>query len=194
MSDYTPEIPYGYCHCGCGGKTKPHSSTSALKGHKKGEPRKFLNGHQRRIFDRAKNFWGRVRLTANDDLCWEWTGCRNKAGYGTILSDYKHTLTHRMAWELTNGKIPEGLYALHHCDNKGCCNPKHLYLGTYADNSRDLELRGSRGHQKLKREQIPTIRERYKNGATLTELAKNYGVALRTISRAVKRISWKHTE
>ena len=42
------KIPYGYCHCGCGQKTKLHTETRPSKGYVKGEPRKYIIGHARR--------------------------------------------------------------------------------------------------------------------------------------------------
>lgn len=38
-------IPYGYCHCGCGQKTTIIKENSYTRGLIKGEPRKYLKGH-----------------------------------------------------------------------------------------------------------------------------------------------------
>jgi hypothetical protein len=72
--------------------------------------------------------------------CWPWTGAIiKKLGYGEINSCTGITLyARRVAWELTNGEIPDGLYVLHRCDNKWCVNPAHLFLGTAGDNARDM--------------------------------------------------------
>lgn len=40
------EIPYGQCHCGCGGRTKLAPYSSKRAGLIRGEPRKYLSGHQ----------------------------------------------------------------------------------------------------------------------------------------------------
>lgn len=39
------EIPYGYCHCGCGQKTEISKYTNKKTGWVKGEPRRYILGH-----------------------------------------------------------------------------------------------------------------------------------------------------
>jgi len=74
------------------------------------------------------------KLTRVGD-CLEWQGGKTGRGYGTIWLDGIHEATHRLAWVLANGRpIPEGMYVLHSCDNKICCEPEHLRLGTQAEN------------------------------------------------------------
>ena len=75
--------------------------------------------------------------------CLEWTKSTNRNGYGLIGFDGKCRLAHRVAWELANGPIPDGLNVLHHCDNPPCCDTeKCLFLGTQADNVADMEAKG----------------------------------------------------
>lgn len=88
----------------------------------------------------AKEFWERVDRSKD---CWEWRGYRNWAGYGIIHPTPGVKLrTHRIAYELTHGPIPIGLYVLHRCDNPSCVRPEHLFLGTLADNNRDMAAKG----------------------------------------------------
>jgi len=80
----------------------------------------------------------------------EWSGCALKDGYGLIRVDGKTVLTHRLAWELANGPIPDGLHVLHHCDNPPCRQTEptegypegHLFLGTNEDNVADKMAKG----------------------------------------------------
>jgi hypothetical protein len=82
--------------------------------------------------------------------CLEWTGHKVPKGYGQIGYDSKVVSTHRLAWELVNGPIPDGLNVLHHCDNPPCCETQptegypdgHLFLGTKADNNADMRAKG----------------------------------------------------
>ena len=86
-------------------------------------------------------FWAKVRKT---DGCWLWTAgtFARRYGYGQFgLNGHPHK-AHRLAWEFTNGPIPEGLSVLHHCDNPPCVNPAHLFLGTRGDNTRDMMMKG----------------------------------------------------
>lgn len=82
-----------------------------------------------------EKFWARV---ARSDGCWLWTGGTGPRGYGVVRYQGAAFRAHRLAWILTHGPIPEGLFVCHHCDNPPCCNPAHLFLGTGADNMRDM--------------------------------------------------------
>lgn len=79
---------------------------------------------------------------ANDRGCIEWLGSRDENGYGRVHCGGTPRLAHRVAWELENGPIPSGLCVLHGCDNPPCINPSHMFLGTQADNMRDMVKKG----------------------------------------------------
>ena len=92
-----------------------------------------------------------VGLIRAPNGCLEWTGATNPAGYGLMRANGKVVLTHRLAWALANGAIPDGLQVLHHCDNPPCCDAEtHLFLGTDADNRADMAAKGrGRGPARL---------------------------------------------
>jgi hypothetical protein len=75
--------------------------------------------------------------------CWLWEGYV-RSGYGRL----RGKSVHRLAWEEVNGPIPAGLSICHRCDVRLCCNPEHLFLGTNADNNRDMSAKGRNGQSK----------------------------------------------
>jgi len=93
-----------------------------------------------------------ARLELKPNGCLEWTGSTSR-GYGQMKVNGTNEGTHRVAWTLVHGPIPDGLGVLHHCDNPPCgqTDPTegypdgHLFLGTRADNIADMDAKGRRG-------------------------------------------------
>jgi hypothetical protein len=50
--------------------------------------------------------------------------------------------TNRAEWLIHHGSIPNGMHVLHRCDNRACHEIEHLFLGTHADNMRDMADKG----------------------------------------------------
>lgn len=103
------------------------------------------------------------------DECWPWQGGKTPKGYGQLnvgrdaegRQDTRYT--HRIAYQLAHGVDPAGALVMHSCDNPPCCNPKHLSLGTQADNVADASrkgryLRGLKvGSRRWKRQQLQQV-------------------------------------
>lgn len=133
--------------------------------------------------------------------CWIWTGGKMKSGRGRISVAGKRQLAYRVVWLVNFGEVPDGLHVLHKCDNPSCVRPDHLFLGTHADNMRDMwnKGRGTCGEDqhacKLTEEQVKEIRRRYrryshKDGSGA--LAREYGIGLVEVWRIVKGQRWRH--
>jgi hypothetical protein len=114
----------------------------------------------------AERFWTKVDKTSSQFGCWLWTGALNRSGYGKIGDQGRTLQTHRVAWELINGQIPDGLFVCHDCDrfypvgdtfHRRCVRPDHLFLGTDGDNTRDCLTKDRMGVAKLKTSDIPLI-------------------------------------
>lgn len=113
-----------------------------------------------------KVFWSRVDIKTKDE-CWDWVGNSfNVQGYGRFSIGNKNGggiryISNRIAYFLTYPKDNQDFVVRHSCDNKKCCNPNHLSLGTYSDNSIDIREKNNQGHQKLNWEQVKSIRQKY---------------------------------
>lgn len=83
---------------------------------------------------------GRFKVTETG--CHEWTGWRNKLGYGETYVGKKRFRTHRVVYAAHHGAIPKGMQVCHRCDNPACCNIEHLFLGTAKDNCLDSIAKG----------------------------------------------------
>lgn len=151
-SKYTPnpEIPYGYCQCGCGQKTTLASRVYKARNLVKGQPSRYLRGHQLKSpLSPTSQFWDNVDKSGGDDACWLWTKRKDRDGYGALMLGKKHMIAHRMAYQLVYGDIPAGLEVCHNCpggDNPSCVNPAHLWLGTHKENMVDKERKGRGNH------------------------------------------------
>ncbi len=150
----------------------------------------------------AERFWAKVNKNGplpptQPELgnCWLWTGkIEKRFGYG----QFGNTSSHRVAWELAFGTVPEGLQVLHKCDVPGCCRFDHLWLGDHDDNMADMvakgrQARGERsGRAKLTESQIIQIRALRKEGAKLKDLGRQFGVHFSIIHDIEHRVIWKH--
>jgi len=150
-----------------------------------------------------------VDRSGGPDACWPWRGGRvNRAGYG-LIDMYGHgrawqVRAHRAAYEQTNGPIVGDLSVLHRCDNRVCCNPAHLFLGTRADNIRDMWTKGRQskydrmpkgaavGTSVLTEAQVLAMRQRFTAGGTAKGLAPEYGVSQATAWNVIHGVTWGH--
>ena len=156
-------------------------------------------------FDKvAKRFWPKVCVR---EKCWEWIASKNTDGYGLLMCRNKAAgfprkllRAHTVSWEIHFGAIPKGMHVLHTCDNPGCVNPGHLFLGTHQDNMRDMKEKGrapgasSPGDKHpraiLSSEVVKSLRDRHSKGERIVALARDTGYRYATVWAAVRGVNW----
>ena len=164
--------------------------------------------------DAEEAFWTRVKRTP--DSCWEWQGGITSHGFGNVQIRGRQLRVHRLAHAFANGAIPERLLVIHSCDNRACCRPSHLRLGTHDDNMHDMSIRGRavgweyvpvrRGEANNKAKltalqvgEIRSVRRKYAGtrapkGERVVDLAVRYGVSIAAISKVARAETWRHVE
>jgi hypothetical protein len=140
-------------------------------------------------------FWSRVEVRERDQ-CWPWRYGLDECGYGEYRAlDKSRDHSHRVAYRIGVGEIPEGVVIRHSCDNGACCNWTHLLPGTHADNVQDRveryrSARGeANGRAKLVSPEVLHIRSSHLSASAL---AKHYGVSEDTIQDIRTRETWTH--
>ncbi len=142
----------------------------------------------------------RMLATAPDgDVCLEWPLSDNGHGYGRMTYKGKRRLAHCVAYELTNGPIPEGHGVLHRCDNPKCFRPDHLFTGTQAVNMQDCADKGRwngpigerQWCARLKQADVIEIRRLAAEGVTLRGIARQFSAGRTTVGKIVHRQIWK---
>lgn len=138
--------------------------------------------------------------------CWEWQRCTQSNGYGRIRFGGRTWHLHRATFTAWIGPIPKGMDVCHKCDNRKCCNPEHLFVGTRLDNMRDCKKKGRNScgerHSKLLRgelgpgakltwKKVRRIRELSKLGVAKSILASKYGVSVDNIRCITRNRTWK---
>jgi hypothetical protein len=122
------------------------------------------------------------------DGCWEWTGACAPNGYGQLRIGEITRYAHRLAWEFFRGSIPKDECILHHCDNRKCVNPDHLFLGDRVINSAD-KMSKNRHSSKLSVEQTVQVRD---SSDPISLIASKYGITRSQVWRIRTRRSWRH--
>lgn len=143
----------------------------------------------------ASRLLPKVRRCVHQDClhcCWEWQGAISSSGYGALKIKGKVYNAHVLAYELSRQeKMPKGMQACHHCDNRLCCNPRHLFQGTQADNNRDAGRKGRmpsgerHWNAKVNDREVLDIHTMLHAGKTIRELTRLFPLSPRHL-RAIR--------
>ena len=137
----------------------------------------------------------------DDNGCWLWQKSLSMSGYGRISINSFDYRVHRISYQEFVGEIPDGLYVLHECDVRSCCNPDHLFVGTQQDNMDDMKdknrhsvIKGSNHYNaKLTEDNIKIIKTLLLyTDKTQKEIGEIFGVLPNTISRIKTGNRWQH--
>lgn len=133
--------------------------------------------------------------------CWIDTGTLASAkGYTKLFYSRAWILVTHFIWEILHGPVPKGMLLCHHCDTPACFNPAHLFLGTNADNQRDMIAKGRQRHprgdevvnRKIGSEQVRLIRDDYASGGiSFSKLGSKYGISKTHARSIVRGFKWK---
>ena len=149
----------------------------------------------------VKQFWENIDMTGDENSCWNWTRAKQYSGYGRVnfnLGDgAKVHGAHRVSFILSGGNItPDKPHVLHSCDNKSCCNPKHLSCGSHSENIKQAHARGllskpdKLSNKKLNINQVHEIRKRLSNGETRKSLCLEYSLSKSGMAHLATGRTW----
>lgn len=163
----------GICACGCGGKTKVSEYSDATKGWVKGQPRRFVRGHNRRRESTLTNAPGGCLITD-----------RSSSGspYGQRLQERRTISEHREAYERAHGAIPAGHHVHHTCETPGCVNPAHLEALTPREHRRR--------HAKVTTEQVREIKTLLGGGWNARDIAAAFGLNRQNVHHIRSGRAW----
>jgi len=138
-----------------------------------------------------KRFMDKVKIT---DTCWIWTASMKTERYGAFNLNKKVQFSHRVAYRLFIGEIPDNMEVCHQCDTTTCVNPKHLFLGTHKDNMMDSAKKGRLNNPKAKLnpDKIRYIRKQHRQGVSQADLCREFNYSTGSMSNIISGKSWSH--
>lgn len=130
------------------------------------------------------------RIIQTESGCWEWDNPDSSHGYGGLKINGKMLKSHRLSYEVFIGPIPPNQCVCHKCDNRSCVNPKHLFLGSKAQNNTDRSKKG-RDYKKITEEQSKACFELWKSGIGIEKVSKLLTIPYVTVYWHIKRYAKK---
>ena len=178
--------PHGFCECGCGEKTRIAAVTHRQAGQVKGEPLRFVHGHNAKRTDPP--------YIEDENGCWIWRWARSGDGSGSIRVGGQQMGAHRFIYEMEREAIDDDLELHHICENRPCVNPDHLQPLTIPEHR--AVTRMACGEQnsksKLTAGAVRQIRAWLAGGWSQPEIARAFAVTQTTISAIKCGRTWRH--
>ena len=144
-------------------------------------------------------FMAKVDKSGGEGACWIWTASR-RSGYGqfAVKSAGRPLLAHRLMFEISRGPIPAGMDCRHSCDVRECVNPRHLFIGTRAENLIDMTNKGRRaigsrhGRSRIDEADVAVIRSRRSRGDAIDSIAADFGLSPSHVYDVARGKKWRH--
>lgn len=129
-------------------------------------------------------------IKGDKDACWNWQASCGSHGYGQLRVNGTAVLAHRIAYYLAFGVYEANLIVCHKCDNRKCCNPSHLFVGTDKDNAIDKMNKGRCGDSSIPWDdaEIEEIIRLRNSLVSQEDIAKKFNVGQMTISRLLSKL------
>lgn len=121
--------------------------------------------------------------------CWLWKGAKQKNGYGTTVDENRRRVgVHRFVYEATHGVVlARKQLVCHTCDVRACCNPDHLWRGSYSDNVQDMVTKGRHGAQsRFSDADVAEMLAAVKRGERTSSVAARFGVSTSYLSTVLR--------
>ena len=150
-----------------------------------------------------ERFWNYVEI-GSDDECWNWKGGQKSDNYGNFNffngEKWVSKTAHHFSYVLKFGDVNNPNCVLHKCDNRLCCNPNHLWIGTRKDNNLDRDKKGRQvsskgikhGMCKLTNLKVMNIRIMRDCGSTLKQIADLYKISKSMVHNISSGLNWTH--
>lgn len=126
------------------------------------------------------------------DGCWEWTGARDKDGYGIFGYERKSYRAAKISLQLDGRPCGAGQLACHHCDNPSCVRPDHLYPGTQIQNMADAKRRNRLNPGRKAKITPDDVRAIRVATGSHSQIAAKFGIAPSNVTLIRNRKTWAH--